>query len=48
MGRYLVEDFCDEAGNVLIPKTKLMTEADAKLIKDAGVKRIKFRSPLPF
>ena len=46
MGRYLVEDFCDEAGNVLIPKTKLMTETDAKLIKDAGVERIKIRSVL--
>ncbi len=46
VGRYLVEDFCDENGNVLVSKDKLMDEEDAKLIVDRGVERIKIRSVL--
>ena len=46
IGRYLVEDFKDADGNVLVSKDKLMTEDDAKIITDAGVTRIKIRSVL--
>ncbi len=46
VGRYLVEDFKDANGNVLVSKDKLMTEDDAKIITDAGVTRIKIRSVL--
>ena len=46
IGRYLVDDFCDEDGNVLVSKDKLMTEEDADLIVGRGVERIKIRSVL--
>ncbi len=46
VGRYLVEDFKDDQGNVLVSKDKLMNEDDAKIITDAGVTRIKIRSVL--
>ena len=46
IGRYLVDDFCDEDGNVLVSKDKLMTEEDADLIVGRGVQRIKIRSVL--
>ncbi|MCI6583349.1 MAG: DNA-directed RNA polymerase subunit beta' [Oscillospiraceae bacterium] len=47
VGRYLVENFCDpETGEVVVPKTKLMTEADANKIVGMGVERIKIRSVL--
>ncbi len=47
VGRYLVENFCDPAtGEVIVPKTRLMTEADAKKIVSMGVERIKIRSVL--
>ena len=47
VGRYLVENFCDPAtGEVVVPKTRLMTEADAKKIVGMGVERIKIRSVL--
>ena len=46
MGRYLVEDYCDENGNVLVSKDKLMDDADAELITSRGTERIKIRSVL--
>ena len=46
IGRYLVEDFCDENGNVLVSKDKLMDDNDAELITSRGVERIKIRSVL--
>ena len=46
VGRYLVEDFCDENGNVLISKDKLMTESDANIIVESGTEKIKIRSVL--
>ena len=46
IGRYLVDDFCDEDGTVLVSKDKLMTEEDADLIVGRGVERIKIRSVL--
>lgn len=47
VGRYLVDDLKDEStGDVIISKDKLMTEADAKRVCEAGVERIKIRSVL--
>ena len=47
IGRYLVEDFVDEAtGEVLVSKDKMMDDNDADLIVGRGVKRIKIRSIL--
>ena len=47
IGRYLVEDFVDEAtGEVLVSKDKMMDDNDADLIVARGVKRIKIRSIL--
>ncbi|WP_369297041.1 DNA-directed RNA polymerase subunit beta' [uncultured Neglectibacter sp.] len=46
VGRYLVEDFCDENGNVLVSKDKMMNDDDASLIVGRGVERIKIRSVL--
>ena len=46
VGRYLVEDFCDENGNVLVSKDKLMTESDANIIVESGTQTIKIRSVL--
>ncbi len=46
IGRYLVEDFCDENGDVLVSKDKMMDDADAELITSRGVERIKIRSIL--
>ncbi len=45
-GRYLVEDFCDEDGTVLVSKDKLMDDNDADIITAHGVERIKIRSVL--
>ncbi|MDD6278781.1 MAG: DNA-directed RNA polymerase subunit beta' [Oscillospiraceae bacterium] len=45
-GRFLVDDFRDANGELLVSKNKLMTEADAKKIVDAGVEKIKIRSVL--
>ena len=47
VGRYLVNDLRDEkTGDIIVSKNKLMTEADAKKIADAGVERVKIRSVL--
>ena len=46
VGRYLVEDFCDEKGNVLVSKDKMMNDDDAALIVGRGVESIKIRSVL--
>ena len=46
IGRYLLEDFKDENGNVIVSKDKLMDEKDAKVIIGSGVERIKIRSIL--
>ncbi len=37
VGRYLAEDFCDEYGNVLVSKDKLMNENDAAKIVSSRV-----------
>ncbi|HOF68526.1 MAG TPA: DNA-directed RNA polymerase subunit beta' [Ruminococcus sp.] len=47
VGRFLVNDLRDkETGKIIVSKNKLMTEADAKKIVDAGVERVKIRSVL--
>lgn len=46
IGRYLVEHYSDEAGNVLISKNKMLTDADADLIIGRGTEKIKIRSIL--
>ncbi len=46
VGRYLVEDFCDSDGNVLVSKDKLINDADASKIITSGAERIKIRSVL--
>ncbi len=45
-GRYLVEDFKDEEGNVLVSKDTLMGKDEADIIIGSGVKSIKIRSIL--
>ena len=46
LGRYLVEDLRDEKSELFIPKTRAMTEADAKRIADAGITHVMIRSVL--
>ena len=46
IGRYLVHDFCDENGNVLVSSDTLMTKDEADIIVNAGVERIEIRSIL--
>ncbi len=45
-GRYLVNDFCDENGNVLVSKDKMMDDNDAKIIVSSGTERVEIRSIL--
>ena len=45
-GRYLVNDFCDENGNVLVSKDKMMDDNDAKIIVNSGIERVEIRSIL--
>ncbi len=46
VGRYLVDDLRDASGELIVSKNKLMTDADAKKVVDAGVEKIKIRSVL--
>ena len=46
VGRFLSEDLRDEAGELIVSRNKLINDADAKKIIDAGVERIKIRSVL--
>ena len=46
LGRYLVRDFCDENGNVLVSKDTLMGKEEADIIVNSGVKSIEIRSIL--
>ncbi len=46
VGRYLAEDFCDEEGNVLVSRDKLMDDHDAEIIVGRGTERIVIRSVL--
>ncbi len=46
LGRYPVNDVCDEAGNVVVSKDKMMDEEDADAILAAGIRRVQIRSVL--
>ncbi len=46
IGRYLLEDFCDADGNVLVSKDVMMGDREADIIVDSGVQSIKIRSVL--
>ena len=46
IGRYLVEDFVDEAGNVLVSKDKMMGDKEADIIVNSGATSVKIRSIL--
>ena len=46
VGRYLVDDFLDENGNVLVSKDKLINDADAQKIIATGAQTVKIRSVL--
>ena len=46
IGRFLAEDLRDESGELIVSRNKLINDADAKKIIDAGVERIKIRSVL--
>ena len=46
VGRYLLDDFCDENGNVLVSKDRMMGEAEADIIVNSGVSSVKIRSVL--
>ena len=46
VGRYLVEDFRDEQGRVLVSKDKLINDSDAQKIIATGAERVRIRSVL--
>ena len=46
VGRYLVDDFLDENGNILVSKDKLINDADAQKIIATGAQTVKIRSVL--
>ena len=46
VGRYLADDLRDESGELIVSRNKLINDADAKKITDAGIEKIKIRSVL--
>ena len=46
LGRYLVHDFCDADGNVLVSKDVMISDKEADIIVNAGVEKIEIRSVL--
>ncbi len=46
VGRFLADDLRDEAGELIVSRNKLINDADAKKIIEAGVEKIKIRSVL--
>ncbi len=46
VGRFLVDDLRDESGELIVSKNKIINDADAKKIIDAGITKIKIRSVL--
>ncbi len=46
IGRYLVDDFCDENGNTLVSKDVMMNDEEANIIIKSGAKSVKIRSVL--
>jgi len=46
VGRVAFEDIVNEAGEIIIPKNKMMSEEDAKAVVSAGITEVKIRSVL--
>ncbi|MBQ5346857.1 MAG: DNA-directed RNA polymerase subunit beta' [Ruminococcus sp.] len=46
IGRYLVDDFCDENGNTLVSKDVMMGDEEADIIVKSGAQSVKIRSVL--
>ena len=46
IGRFLLDDFCDENGNVLVSKNTMMGDREADIICNSGAKSVKIRSVL--
>ncbi|MGO5028522.1 DNA-directed RNA polymerase subunit beta' [Candidatus Agathobaculum pullicola] len=47
LGRYPVDDICHpETGEVIVPNTRMMNDADADAILEAGITRVQIRSVL--
>ena len=46
IGRFLLEDFCDENGNVLVSKNTMMGDKEADIICSSGAQSVKIRSVL--
>ena len=46
VGRFLADDLRDEAGELIVSRNKLISDADAKKVIEAGVEKIKIRSVL--
>ncbi len=46
IGRYLLDDFCDENGNVLVSKDVMMGDREADIIVNSGAQSVKIRSVL--
>ena len=46
IGRFLAEDLRDESGELIVSRNKMITDADAKKITDAGIEKIVIRSVL--
>ncbi len=46
IGRFLLEDFCDENGNVLVSKDTMMGDREADIICNSGAQSVKIRSVL--
>jgi DNA-directed RNA polymerase subunit beta' len=46
IGRYLIDDFCDENGNTLVSKDVMMNDEEANIIIKSGAKSVKIRSVL--
>ena len=46
VGRYLVDDLYDNDGNLVIPKSQMLHEAEAEKIIELGITRVQIRSVL--
>ena len=46
IGRFLLDDFCDENGNVLVSKNTMMGDKEADIICSSGAQSVKIRSVL--
>ncbi|MCH5303662.1 MAG: DNA-directed RNA polymerase subunit beta' [Ruminococcus sp.] len=46
IGRYLIDDYCDENGNTLVSKDVMMGDEEANIIIKSGAQSVKIRSVL--